>query len=108
MKPIKFLQENHPQIFEELKGEAPAFIAMITSKGFELWDKYMETMEGALKENALSAETLAEREEARCDWIAFKRTRAIPLMLLDFVKALDSVSELADTLQPSASEEGAS
>ena len=84
-------------IDEELKGEAPAFIAMMTSKGYDLWDKYAATMEAAYKESILYAKTFEEWQEAKSNFDAVQRARRLPQILLERIMNMTSETELTET-----------
>jgi hypothetical protein len=88
---IKKLLDQAPKgLIDEIKENAPALVALVTGKGYELWDRWAQATEQALRDNAVVAETLEEREEARLNWQALRRLRAIPPMLADLARAVDS------------------
>lgn len=86
----KLLEQAPVALVDEIKTEAPALVAMVSSKGYELWDRWAKATEQGLRDNAVQAETLAEREEARQNWLALRRFRSIPPMLAEMAKTLDS------------------
>jgi hypothetical protein len=86
----KLLQSAPKTLIDEIKSEAPALVAMVAGRGYELWDAWAKATEQALRDNAVVAETLAEREEARLNWLALRRFRSIPPMLADMARTLDS------------------
>ena len=89
MNPLDLLKEKLPSIFEELKGEAPAFVALLESKGYKLMQSYQDQAIEAYKDMAVLAETLEEREDARQQYKALRVYRALPEMLLHLIKSLD-------------------
>lgn len=65
-------------------------VAFVTSKGFELWMKWVSATEEGLKDNAALGATLEEREEAHYDLVALRKLKTIPFFLTDLAKAIDS------------------
>lgn len=87
-------------VVDQLKGEGPAFVEMLTSKGWKLYDDYMAAIEQSYKDNAVHAGELAEREDARAMWVAVRTARALPQTLLAQIRELSSQPEPADTPRP--------
>lgn len=91
---IKKLLEQTPRgLIEEIKGEAPALVALVTGKGYEMWERWADATELSLKDNAIFGDDLVEREEARQNLLALRRLRAIPPLLADMARVLGDSSD---------------
>lgn len=89
----KMLEQAPKTLVEQIKEEAPALVAMVTSRGYELWELWAEATEHSLKDNAIFGDDLVEREEARHSLLALRRLRAIPPLLADMARSLGDSSD---------------
>lgn len=91
----KLLADLPKDLTDRIKESGPLLNAMLSSEGFKLWDEWSGAIEEGLKQNALIADTLEEREEARNEWLAMKKMRYVPVMLHQMAQGPVTPSENA-------------